>query len=230
MTDRRSQRNVIAAMEVAERTMSKAILSRLSARGYDDLGQASLSIIPLLGGSESMPADWSGRTGLSRKVLRRAINLLIDRGYVEQVSDPDRISAPHLRLTSRGIALGKACREVDIELQTLAAAALGPDGVKRLRRQLDGLRASLSAQASDGERMPIAPKRISGTAQVGPPAITRSNARRRPPRATPGMIARCRSSSACRGMADGDRRHFLDGFLDRRTGRGTGAALSLRAA
>ncbi len=130
--------------------MSKAILSRLSARGYDDLGQASLSIIPLLGGSESMPADWSGRTGLSRKVLRRAINLLIDRGYVEQVSDPDRIRAPHLRLTSRGIALGKACREVDIELQTLAAAALGPDGVKRLRRQLDGLRASLSAQASDG--------------------------------------------------------------------------------
>jgi DNA-binding MarR family transcriptional regulator len=127
----------------AARAQLSAMMSRLSARGFDGLTPTFATVIPLLDATGMRSTALAQRAGVTKQAMSQLVRLLEQRDYVEQVPDPSDTRAKVVRLTRRGVALRKACAEVRHELHAAAAKALGEKNLARLQKDLSKLIASL---------------------------------------------------------------------------------------
>lgn len=128
--------DIAPAIGAAGRLLIAAMMSRIGARGFDGMTPAFASVIPLLDAEGIRPTLLAQRAGISKQAISQLVRELENRGYVEQIPDENDTRAKIIRLTSRGVALRKACFEVRKELQALGTAKLGPVRIARLRKDL----------------------------------------------------------------------------------------------
>ena len=153
---KKTAEDLTAALWLAEQSTSDAMMKRLAQRGFDDIVANFLIIVYLLEPGETSRAVLAKETGLSRPALNRLLRPLIERGYVEPITKPNGTRSPLVRQTTRGIELISAYREVNLELQALAAKTLGKDNAVRVHQQLDRLR-SVFASIATGSRVAAPP-------------------------------------------------------------------------
>lgn len=128
----------------ASRSQLAAMMSRLSARGFEDLTPAFASIMPMLDATGMRSTLLAQRAGVTKQAMSQLVRLLEERRYVEQVPDPSDTRAKVIRLTKRGVALRKACFEIRQELNATAARTLGKKNLEKLQDDLAKLIRSFS--------------------------------------------------------------------------------------
>jgi DNA-binding MarR family transcriptional regulator len=136
VSDSRMPDDVAPAVVAASRAMIAAMMVRVSSRGFDGLTPAFASLIPLLDAAGTRPSILAQQSGVTKQAMSQLVSELKTRGYVEQVADPTDTRAKIVRLTKRGVALREACLLARMEIQTLAAGALGKTRLARLREDL----------------------------------------------------------------------------------------------
>ncbi len=129
----------------AARAQIAAMMSRLAARGFDDMTPAFAAVIPLLGVAGERPTVLAQRAGVTKQAMGQLLKLLKQRHYVEQVPDLSDTRAKVVRLTKRGVALRTACMDVRRDLHTAAVKALGKKELANLQKGLHQLITSMSS-------------------------------------------------------------------------------------
>jgi DNA-binding MarR family transcriptional regulator len=128
----------------AARAQVATMMSRLAARGFDDMTPAFAAVIPLLDATGERPTALAQRAGVTKQAMGQLLKLLKHRNYVEQVPDPSDTRAKVVRLTKRGVALRAACMDVRRDLHTAALKALGKKELASLQKGLQQLIASMN--------------------------------------------------------------------------------------
>jgi DNA-binding MarR family transcriptional regulator len=144
VNDDRNPSDIAPIINAAGRAVIAAMMTRVSARGFDGMTPAFAGLIPLLDADGARASTLAQRLGVSKQAMSQLLGELETRGYIEQVSDPTDTRAKIVRLTKRGVALRAACVEARNELQALAAETLGKINLARLQRDLMQLTAALS--------------------------------------------------------------------------------------
>lgn len=137
-------RDIAPIIGAAGRAVIAAMMTRLSARGFDGMTPAFATLIPQLDAAGQRARVLAQRSGVSKQAMSKLLRELETRGYIEQAPDPTDTRAKLVRLTKRGAALRAACLEARHELQALASETLGQGKLARLQADLLSLIAAFS--------------------------------------------------------------------------------------
>ena len=119
-------------------TVNERMLAGLHERGYADLVPAHLSVMQYPGPEGMRPSGLAARTGMTRQALNYLLGQMEQRGYLERVPEEDpRFKRIHL--TSRGVAMGEAMREIVGEVEAGWVERLGAERYAVLRDLLTDL-------------------------------------------------------------------------------------------
>ena len=133
----------VPAIGAASRAVIAAMMTALSARGFDGMTPAFAGVIPLLDATGARPTKLAQLAGVSKQAMSQLLRELEKRGYVEHVPDKTDTRAKLVRLTRRGVALREACLLARGELQARASEALGKTRLEQLQRDLAQVTAAL---------------------------------------------------------------------------------------
>ena len=128
----------------AARAQVAAMMSRLAARGFDDMTPAFAGVIPLLDATGERPTVLAQRAGVTKQAMGQMLKLLSQRKYVEQAPDSSDTRAKVVRLTKHGVALRAACMEVRRDLHAAALKTLGKEELANLQKGLRLLTKSMN--------------------------------------------------------------------------------------
>jgi DNA-binding MarR family transcriptional regulator len=126
-----------------------ALTSCLAKRGFEDFTPAFATVMPLLDTTGMRSTALAQRTGVTKQAISQLIRLLEERKYVEQAPDPTDTRAKVIRLTTRGVAIRKACAEVRADLNRAAMDVLGERGLVKFQADLRKLIASYAASQNN---------------------------------------------------------------------------------
>ena len=118
------------------RAQDEAMMTSLAERGFTDVTSAFATVIPFIEADGVRSTALAKSAGVTKQAMSQLIRLLETRHYVEQVQDPMDTRAKVVRLTKRGVAVKRACREVREEFDTSAAKALGKKNLARFKADL----------------------------------------------------------------------------------------------
>jgi DNA-binding MarR family transcriptional regulator len=112
----------------AQRTYSAAIRSSLADAGYADMPVTGYWITGFLARGGSGLQDLASRLTVSKQATSRLIEVLVQRGYCDRISDPSDRRRTTLVLTERGrAAAGEIRRAIERTNDQLAARASAQD-------------------------------------------------------------------------------------------------------
>jgi DNA-binding MarR family transcriptional regulator len=112
----------------AQRTYSAAIRSSLAEAGYADMPVTGYWITGFLARGGSGLQDLASRLTVSKQATSRLVELLVQRGYCDRVSDPSDRRRTTLVLTERGrAAAGEIRQAIERANDQLAARASAQD-------------------------------------------------------------------------------------------------------
>jgi DNA-binding MarR family transcriptional regulator len=139
--------DVAPAIGAAHRAMIAAMMTRVSAAGFEGMTPSFATLIPLLDAAGARPTALALRLGITKQAISQLVRELERRGYVEQAPDPTDTRAKIVRLTERGVALRTACAEVRKDLQAIWLRSLGPERLTALQADLFAVAAALMRPA-----------------------------------------------------------------------------------
>jgi DNA-binding MarR family transcriptional regulator len=92
--------------------------------------------------------EWSGVSiesvvrwmGVTKQAVGQAVEMLVDRGYLERSHDPSDRRRVNLSLTERGHIAGRAARTAIEQVDRELRARVGPEGIAHARTTLIALR------------------------------------------------------------------------------------------
>jgi len=115
--------------------VNQRMLAGLHERGYEDVVPAYLSVMQYPGPQGMRPSDLAARSGMTRQALNYLLGQMERRGYLERVEEDDP-RFKRIQLTTRGVELGTAMREIVGELEDEWTGLLGGDRFTALRDDL----------------------------------------------------------------------------------------------
>jgi DNA-binding MarR family transcriptional regulator len=123
------------------------------ARRAAGLNESELMVLNAVVEAERLPTvPQIGRSlGNPRQLVQRAADALMRAGLIEAVPNPDHKRAALLRATAQGIALKRQADAWADDMASGMAAALDPEAVIAVTRELHALRKQLEAQLRGGE-------------------------------------------------------------------------------
>lgn len=112
------------------------IHARALAAGYDDLSPAQVNVFrnPSIEGTR--PSDLADDMQITKQSVNELLGHLERRGYLTREPDPQDSRGRRIRLTARGQALEKTVRGASADAERAAAALIGADRMRELRRAL----------------------------------------------------------------------------------------------
>jgi DNA-binding MarR family transcriptional regulator len=92
--------------------------------------------------------EWSGASlesvvrwmGVTKQAVSQAVEMLVDRGYLERSHDPSDRRRVNLSLTERGHVAGRAARIAIEQIDRELLARVGPQSIAHMRAALIALR------------------------------------------------------------------------------------------
>lgn len=114
------------------------MLAGLHERGYDDLIPAHLTVMQYPGPHDMRPSDLASRTRMTRQALNYLLGQMEQHGYLERVPEEDS-RFKRVQVTARGVALGRAMREIVREVEAAWIEQLGKERFAVLRELLTAL-------------------------------------------------------------------------------------------
>lgn len=117
--------------------------------GFDDIHEAYLSVFHWPGPQGLRPSELATRRGMTRQALNHLLRQLEDAGYLTRNVHNGHGRATRIHLTRRGVALGRAMREIVAETEQEWSAHLGEDRFEQLRGLLTALAAVVAPAPSE---------------------------------------------------------------------------------
>jgi DNA-binding MarR family transcriptional regulator len=127
-----------ALLRVPWEFVNERMLTGLRERGYEDVVPAHLSVMQYPGPENMRPSDLAARLGMTRQALNYLLGQMEQRGYLDRVEEKDP-RFKRIRLTTRGVALGEAMRQIVREVEAEWTEQLGPKRYAALRDALTAL-------------------------------------------------------------------------------------------
>jgi DNA-binding MarR family transcriptional regulator len=121
-------------------TYTEAVRQAQAKVGFGDVpasGEFILSAMEWSGASLESVVRWMGVT---KQAVSQAVEMLVDRGYLERSHDPSDRRRVNLSLTERGHGAGRAARTAIEQVDRELRARVGPEGIAHTRRTLVALR------------------------------------------------------------------------------------------
>lgn len=117
-------------------TVNERMLAGLHQRGFEDVIPAHLNVMQYPGPQNTRPSDLADRVRMTRQALNYLLGQMEDLGYVERRPDQGDSRFKRVYLTSRGMALGHAMRDIVEELESEWKEQLGATRFAELRESL----------------------------------------------------------------------------------------------
>jgi DNA-binding MarR family transcriptional regulator len=145
-------------MRAARGTYARSIRAQLREIGADDLPRNGAFILFRLYEASEPRDDLPAGLGVSKQAVSQAIDILVNRGYVDRSPDPSDRRRITLELTERGhqvvAAVWRGTETIDRQL----AARVSPEAVEAMRSGLMAL-ADIKAEATASGEGPPRPSR-----------------------------------------------------------------------
>jgi DNA-binding MarR family transcriptional regulator len=132
--------NVAVLLREAFVALNDVALARLAERGHDAVRAPHGAVFQYLDDAGTTVTVLAQRAQVTKQSMAELVRHLEEHGYVERVPDPADRRAKLVRATARGREVYAVTRAVVTELETRLEALLGPDGVRRLREDLEAIR------------------------------------------------------------------------------------------
>lgn len=133
-----------ALLRIPWEDLRRRQLEGLRNRGFDDIHEAYLSVFHWPGPQGLRPSELAARRGITRQALNHLLRQLEDAGYLTRTVHNGPGRATRIHLTRRGVALGRAMREIVTETEQEWSAHLGEDHFEQLRGLLTQLAAAVA--------------------------------------------------------------------------------------
>jgi DNA-binding MarR family transcriptional regulator/catechol 2,3-dioxygenase-like lactoylglutathione lyase family enzyme len=157
-----------ALMRAARGTYARSIRAELQAIGEDDLPRNGAFILFSLNEASEPRDDLPAGLGVSKQAVSQAIDVLVNRGYVDRSPDPSDRRRITLELTPRGhevvAAVWRGTEAIDSQL----AARVSPEGVEALRTGLLALADIKAETTASGAGVPRSSRRTRQFRQFSP--------------------------------------------------------------
>lgn len=127
-----------ALLRGARATYGGGMRRALEAAGFHDIPKNGLYLIgglALAGGSAPL-GEWVQALGLSKQGVGQLVDVLVERGYLDRVADPDDRRRFNLALTEQGRTAAKVQADARDGIDRELLAAVGEDNLKRTRHTL----------------------------------------------------------------------------------------------
>jgi DNA-binding MarR family transcriptional regulator len=134
-----------ALLRIPFETVRDRMLTGLHQRGYTDLIAAHLDVFQYPGPENQRPIDLAAQTGMSKQALNYLLRQLEQLGYLTRDIDERDQRSKRIHATPRGLAAGKAIREIVREVEAEWEQQLGPRSFSQLRDLLGQLYAITAA-------------------------------------------------------------------------------------
>jgi DNA-binding MarR family transcriptional regulator len=121
-------------------TYTEAVRQAQAKIGYGDVpasGEFIISAMEWSGASLESVVRWMGVT---KQAVSQAVEMLVDRGYLERSHDPSDRRRVNLSLTERGHGAGRAARTAIEQVDRELRARVGPESIAHTRATLVALR------------------------------------------------------------------------------------------
>lgn len=138
-----------ALLRIPWEDLRRRQLEGLRNRGFDHVHEAYLSVFHWPGPQGLRPSELAARRGMTRQALNHLLRQLEDAGYLTRSVHDGHGRATRIHLTRRGVALGRAMREIVIETEQEWSAHLGEDRFEQLRGLLTELAAVVAPAPSE---------------------------------------------------------------------------------
>ncbi len=116
---------LVAVASYANRSLSRALIVRLAAAGFEGLTAGSATILPLIGPEGARPIVLAERSGLTRQAVGQVLRELESRGFVQLLPDPTDTRAKIVRFVGAGHALHDAAVAANAGIEAQAAKIIG---------------------------------------------------------------------------------------------------------
>lgn len=126
-------------MRAARGTYARSIRAHLQAIGVNDLPRNGAFILFGVSASGAAPGDLPGGLGVSKQAVSQAIDVLVNRGYLERHPDPSDRRRITLERTARGHEVVAAVERGTEAIDAQLAERLSPAGVEAMRAGLTAL-------------------------------------------------------------------------------------------
>jgi DNA-binding MarR family transcriptional regulator len=136
-----------ALLRVPFEAVRDRMLVGLHERGFSDLVAAHLDVFEYPGPEGQRPIDLAAQTRMSRQALNYLLGQLEQLGYLTRDIDERDQRSKRIHVTPRGLAAGKAMREIVREVEAEWEQQLGPRNFSQLRDLLAQLYAITTAAA-----------------------------------------------------------------------------------
>ena len=137
-----------ALLRIPFETVRDRMLAGLHERGFTDLVAAHLDVFQYPGPENQRPSELATHTRMSKQALNYLLGQLEQLGYLTREPDPSDQRSKRIRATPRGIAAGKAIREIVKEVEAEWERRLGPRKFAQLRDLLAQLHATTADHRS----------------------------------------------------------------------------------
>ena len=134
-----------ALLRIPFETVRNRMLTGLHQRGYTDLIPAHLDVFQYPGPENQRPIDLAAQTRMSKQALNYLLRQLEQLGYLTRDVDERDQRSRRIHGTPRGLAAGKAIREIVQEVEVEWEQQLGPRKFSQLRDLLAQLYATTTA-------------------------------------------------------------------------------------
>jgi DNA-binding MarR family transcriptional regulator len=128
-----------ALLRVPFETVRDRMLAGLHERGFTDLVAAHLDVFQYPGPENQRPLELAARTRMTKQALNYLLGQLQQLGYLTRESDESDQRSKRIRLTRRGVAAGKAIREIVHGIENEWERELGAGKFAQLRDLLTEL-------------------------------------------------------------------------------------------
>jgi DNA-binding MarR family transcriptional regulator len=141
-----------ALLRVPFETVRDRMLTGLHERGFTDLVAAHLDVFQYPGPENQRPLELAIKTRMTKQALNYLLGQLQQLGYLNRETDNRDKRSKRIRLTPKGLAAGKAIREIVQELEAEWEQQLGPRKFAQLRGLLTQLYAVVTPTSDQAKR------------------------------------------------------------------------------
>jgi DNA-binding MarR family transcriptional regulator len=128
-----------ALLRIPWEAVQDHMLTRLHAKGFDDVDASYLIVVQYPGPQGERPSDLAARLRISKQALNHLLGQLEHLGYLERQPDPDDKRSKRIALTPRGTKAATTIREAVAEMEKKWTQQLGPKRFNQLRTLLRDL-------------------------------------------------------------------------------------------
>jgi DNA-binding MarR family transcriptional regulator len=127
-----------ALLRHARSTYGRAMRTALAMAGYDDIPRNGLYVVGglALGAGDVPLGQLIKELRVSKQSAGQLVDMLVLRGYIERVADPDDRRKLTVRLTERGRAAAEVQTAAREKIDAALMEQIGAGNVLRLRRAL----------------------------------------------------------------------------------------------